>query len=94
MTCRRVIRSRKRKRQPMDLLYAYGVDPKKWAARFGIEPFTAPCQDCGVVRETVLPLVIGPFRGLAIDCPCGSHVPYCFVRESGDLFEPVDRWTK
>jgi hypothetical protein len=71
----------------MQFLYVHGYDPKRWASRFGIEPVTAPCQDCGRVMTTTLALVAGPFRGLAIDCPCGSHVPYCFVRAVGDLFD-------
>jgi len=68
------------RRQNLDLrVYFYGLDPKQWAARHGIEPFSAPCQDCGVVQETILPMMHGPYRGLAIDCQCGSHVPYCLV---------------
>ena len=70
----------------MYTLYVYGINPKRWADRFGIEPFIAPCQKCGQLSETILPLAMGPFRGLAIDCPCGSHVPYCFVAANGDLF--------
>jgi hypothetical protein len=70
--------------------YVYGINPKRWAVKFGIEPITAPCQNCGKVAETTLPIVMGPYRGLAIDCPCGSHVPYCFVAANGDLFHAFD----
>lgn len=73
--------------EPMTQLYVYGADPKRWAARFGIEPVIAPCQGCGKLIETTLPFVIGPFRGLAADCSCGSHVPYCLVKAVGDLFD-------
>lgn len=70
-------------------LYVHGADAKVWASKYGIKPFTAPCQDCGAICETTLPLVLGPFRGLAIECPCGSHVPYCLVRSTGDLFDAI-----
>lgn len=68
-------------------LYIYGVDSKRWADKFGIEPVIAPCQNCKRIMETSLAFVYGPFRGLAINCPCGSHVPYCFVRAVGSLFD-------
>jgi hypothetical protein len=71
----------------LEMLYVYGVNPKLWAKRFDIQPIEAPCQICGRVLITDLPLVIGPFRGLAINCPCGSRVPYCFVRAIGDLWD-------
>lgn len=69
------------------MLYIYGINPKRWASRFGIEPITAPCQNCGKLIETTLPLIFESFRGLAIDCSCGSHVPYCFVHVTGNLFQ-------
>ena len=68
--------------------YVYGADPKRWAARFDLEPFMSPCNDCGLPVETTLPFVVGPFRGLAANCSCGSRVPYCLVRANGkDLFD-------
>jgi hypothetical protein len=71
----------------MNFLYIYGVDFKIWAKKFDIEPFIAPCQDCGKLIETTLPFIYGKkFRGLAINCPCGSRVPYCLVNVHGDLF--------
>lgn len=72
------------------LLRAFGVDPVRWARRFGLVPFTCPCSGCGAPRTTTIPCASGTFRGLiAPVCPCGSDdTPYCVVRDPrvGDLF--------
>ncbi len=67
-------------------LIVHGMDAKKWADRFNIEPFEHPCQDCGEMRRTTLPFTVGDFRGLIAEpCPCGcQHQPYGFVAAKGE----------
>lgn len=67
-------------------LLVLGMDPKKWAARFGIEPFTTPCDACGEALTTSIPFFFETLRGLvAPDCSCGNkNTPYCLVRAYGD----------
>ena len=60
-----------------------GANPRAWAARHGIEPFTAPCSDCGVECTTTVPIVRFGRPGLrAADCSCGNKsTPYCLILE-------------
>ena len=71
-------------------LVAMGVDAKRWAARYGIEPFSLPCPVCGSGMTTEIPFAFETFRGLiAPQCCCGNEdTPYCLVRDPkhGDLF--------
>lgn len=71
-------------------LVALGVDPKRWAERYDIEPFTHPCSKCGALLTTTLPFAMGTLRGLlAPVCACGNkNTPYGVVRDPahGDLF--------
>ncbi len=61
------------------ILVASGVNPEKWARRFGLEPFTCPCQGCGSPRTTSVPFATKTLRGLvAPACKCGEKFnPYC-----------------
>lgn len=72
-------------------LFVLGGDPKKWALRFGLEPFSASCDVCGTELTTSLPFAYESLRGLrAPECGCGNvRTPYCVVRDqgSGDLFK-------
>jgi hypothetical protein len=73
-------------------LTVLGVDPVRWAERWGIEPFSHPCNTCGAVRTASIPFVRGTLRGLySPPCACGdrSWTPYCMVRDYrvGDLFD-------
>jgi hypothetical protein len=71
-------------------LIAFGVDANRWAARYGIEPFSHPCIECGAALTTTLPFAQGTLRGLvAPQCECGNkNTPYELVRDPayGDLF--------
>lgn len=73
-----------------DRLVIHGISAEAWARRYDIEPCSAPCQDCGVMRTTTVPFACGQLRGLmAPKCECGQEgVPYCLVRDPrhGDLF--------
>lgn len=75
-------------------LIVYGIDPIKWADRFGLLPFTAPCDKCGASLTTSLPFFYSSLRGLrAPQCSCGNkRTPYCVVRDKrfGDLFSGTD----
>jgi hypothetical protein len=73
---------RKKKRYPPRLL-VYGVSTEEWMRRYGVEPFTAPCQDCGTPLTTTIPFVEGTLRGLkAPRCVCGQdQAPYALVLE-------------
>lgn len=68
-------------------LLVLGADPKRWAARFGIRPFTHPCGRCGRMLTTSIPFACGTFRGLiSPQCLCGNdRPPYGIVRRDGDL---------
>ncbi len=68
-------------------LQVYGVDPKRWALRWELEPFEAPCRLCGVTRTTTIPIARGKLRGLlAPRCACGNaDAMYCVVHISGSL---------
>ena len=60
-----------------------GVDPAspRWLRKWGVEPFTAPCTECGAPLTTTLPLAHSSgMRGLSAPrCGCGSTAtpPYC-----------------
>ena len=57
-------------------LVVHGVDPKRWAERYGFEPFSTPCGDCGRTLTTTLPLVWGALRGMIAEpCACGNPNP-------------------
>lgn len=64
-----------------------GGDPAKWANRYGIEPFTHPCRECGLYFTTSIPIARGTLRGLiAPVCECGNaDTPYCVVSAKGDV---------
>lgn len=64
-------------------LRVYGADAKRWAARHGLAPFTAPCSRCGEQLHTSVPFAAGLLRGLiAPTCTCGNaRTPYCVVLE-------------
>ncbi len=66
-------------------LYVPGATAEQWTKRYGIEPFTHPCGDCGRPLTTTVPFVKGPFRGLeAPPCVCGrTQTPYCYVSAPG-----------
>lgn len=67
--------------KPTPFLAAYGVDAAAWADRHGIEPFTTPCEACGLPKTTTIPIAWGVLRGLmAPRCECGDtgHT-YCLV---------------
>jgi hypothetical protein len=71
-------------------LTIHGMDPKKWADRYGIVPFSAPCPDCGEIVTTTIPIAVQTLRGLMSRCICGHEgAPYCLVRDYkyGDLFD-------
>jgi hypothetical protein len=74
------------------VLVIHGQDPEAWAERYGIEPFSYPCSDCGKDLTTTVPFALGELRGLfAPACSCGNEqTPYCVVRDPkhGDLFTP------
>jgi hypothetical protein len=69
----------------------YGISQEAWTRRFGVEPFSHPCSECGEVLTTSLPFVQGQMRGLSAPrCKCGNdHTPYAVVRDAryGDLFD-------
>lgn len=72
-------------------LYVHGVSVEAWTARYGVEPFTHPCSECGAPCTTSIPFVQGELRGLqAPECECGNALtPYAFVRDParGDLLD-------
>jgi hypothetical protein len=82
-------------------LYVHGVTVEQWTARYGVEPFTTHCPDCGAPMTTSRPFVQGTLRGLeAPRCPCWppenpdpnvvqSWPPFALVRDPkyGDLFD-------
>lgn len=70
-------------------LTVHGVTVEQWTARYGIEPFSHPCSECGRVLTTTIPFAQGTIRGLrAPDCECGNDAtPFGMVRDPafGDL---------
>lgn len=62
-------------------LSVYGVDPGRWAKRYGITPFTAKCGGCGRELTTSVPIFFRSWRGLAAPaCECGNEdTPYCVM---------------
>lgn len=65
-------------------LLFYGVDPQRWSRRYGIEPASVPCYECGAELFTSIPFAQGDLRGLiAPRCKCGfENTPYCVVHTS------------
>lgn len=62
-----------------------GVDPARWAARWGLIPFDVRCR-CGHPQRTSIPFAVGDVRGLvAPPCACGALPPYCAVARDGSL---------
>jgi len=61
----------------------HGADPEAWRRRFGMEPFSAPCGECGRVLTASVPFAVGEARGLeAPRCECGNErTPYSMVWE-------------
>lgn len=59
---------------PADFLVAHGADPKRWAARHGIEPFTVACESCGRPKTTSIPMAAADGRRglLAPRCACSG----------------------
>lgn len=78
-------------------LLIYGITAEEWAARYGIESFSHPCQACGIMLTTSIPFMQGEFRGLQAPlCECGTKIwkpPYAIVRDPkyGDLFTEINR---
>jgi len=52
--------------------------PEGWGERWGLVPFTAPCQACGEPLTTTVPVMLGNMPGLAAPvCRCGNErTPY------------------
>ena len=73
----------RRKRHIAPRLTVYGVSAAEWTMRYGIEPFSSPCGDCGRILTTSLPFVEGVLRGLrAPACECGQdQAPYVLLLE-------------
>lgn len=69
----------------------HGVSVEKWMKRFGVEPFSAPCEKCGRERTASIPIAYAEFRGLlAPPCECGNDGNmHCVVVDprKGDLLE-------
>lgn len=82
--------SRVRNKTKCVFVAVLGVDPTRWAKRYGIEPFSHACSSCGQLLTTSIPIAFESLRGLlAPTCSCGDeNTPYCFVRDPkiGDLF--------
>ncbi len=70
-------------------LVVHGADADRWARRHGVEPFTTPCEPCGSVKTTTIPIARGKLRGLmAPRCECGDPSDtYCVV----GLFDQQER---
>lgn len=68
-----------------NFLRVLGQDPQAWALRYGLEPFSHPCDSCGATMTTSIPFACGSLRGLlAPACACGNrYPPYCLVRAPG-----------
>lgn len=88
----------KRKKSKLDgaftrsrwLVVQVGMTMEQWCERWGIEPFEAPCGECGLMLKTEIPFAVGQLRGLkAPTCPkCGNiNTPWCVVAADGDLFD-------
>lgn len=62
-------------------LVLHNGDQERWSRRHGIERFSYPCSDCGMVLTTTIPFASGEMRGLvAPKCVCGNEgTPYCIV---------------
>jgi hypothetical protein len=64
---------------------AVNSDPKEWARRYDIEPFTHPCHCCGAELTTTIPIASRTLRGMsAPNCDCGNaRPPICLVAAPG-----------
>lgn len=62
-------------------LVVYGITAEQWQKRYGVEPFSHPCSECGTMLTTSLPFVEDTIHGLeAPTCECGNvYTPFCFV---------------
>lgn len=76
-------------------LYVHGITAEEWTRRYGVQPFSYPCHDCGRMCTTTIPFAQGTLRGLASPtCACGNEkTPYAMVRDPayGDLFSGRER---
>jgi hypothetical protein len=76
-------------------LIVFGISAARWTERYGVEPFSHPCSECGRTLTTSLPFVQGALRGLmAPKCECGNdRTPFGLVRDPayGDLFTGAER---
>ena len=70
----------------------YGVTAEEWTARYGIEPFSHPCSECGQMLTTTLPFVHGHIRGLqAKRCECGNErTPFSVILDADDVCDDDD----
>lgn len=67
----------------MNDLFVYGISAEAWARRYGIQPFSTPCQ-CGEILTTTLPFARGTLRGLqAPECKNGCHDSYSKWKKLG-----------
>jgi hypothetical protein len=59
----------------------YGQNPERFAKRWGIEPFSIPCDGCGIMLTTDIPFATLIMRGLVAKyCKCGNlYPPYAVV---------------
>lgn len=72
-------------------LDVYGISVEAWTRRWGVQPFTSPCYECGRPLTTTIPFVVGDLRGLrAPACVCGQdRAPYVVVSASNPTGIPV-----
>lgn len=70
----------------------------KWMRKWGVEPFTAPCTECGKPLTTTLPLAhASGMRGLsAPPCACGSKEtpPFCIAWDTMPRHAPPSYYRK
>lgn len=72
-------------------LVVHGITAEEWMARYGVEPFSHPCSECGRTCTTTIHFAQGELRGLqSPPCVCGNKAtPYALVRDPkhGDLLD-------
>lgn len=77
--------------KPKLRMIVHGITAEAWAKRWGIQPFSYPCSECGRMCTTSIPFAQGTLRGLQSPvCECGNErTPYGVVRDPahGDLFD-------
>lgn len=73
----------KRLKRTPPRLFVHGITTAEWTRRYGVEPFSHPCSECGRVLTTTLPFAQGTLRGLeAPTCECGNErTPYAMLLE-------------